>query len=89
MRTSTTYLRTGGSAPFEPRQFEPLDSEHPLVGDGCPGCDQPFAVGDVVTLLPLGPGDDEDARERAAAGRIYNAVAIPLHWACATGKEPE
>lgn len=72
----------------------PLSLEHPLVVNlkashvqGCPACRQPFAAGEFVTLIALGPGDDPEARARARAGRAYNALGIPVHWACATGEE--
>lgn len=81
------------------RRMGPLEPNHPLVvgvfdneagmnmGEGCRACNQPFKAGDYVTLVALGPGDDPDARQRAREGRPYNAVALPVHWACATGRE--
>lgn len=53
----------------------------------CPACHRPFKVGEYTTVLALGPGDDPEARERARQGRAYNAAAIEIHWACATGDE--
>jgi hypothetical protein len=64
------------------RKFEPLKPDHPLVGRECPACHVVFVAGDVTTLVPLGPGDDPDARQRRDEGRPYNAVAQPLHWDC-------
>jgi hypothetical protein len=69
------------------RKFPPLKPDHPLVGGECPACHETFTAGDETTLIALGPGDDPDARERAREGRVYNAVAVPVHWACATGEE--
>ena len=69
------------------RKFGPKAGDHPGVGRECPACHVPFAVGDYTTLVVLGPGGDPDARERAAAGRAYTAVAVEVHWACATGEE--
>lgn len=68
------------------RRFEPLTAEHPLVDRECAACHKPFRVGDVPTLVSLGPGDDLEEQQRAREGRPYNATAAPVHWACATGK---
>lgn len=53
----------------------------------CRICGERFRVGDVPTLLPLGPGADREARAAARSGRVYNAVAVLVHLACATGEE--
>ncbi len=68
-----------------PRVFEPLPADHPLVTDPmlCLGCNQYFRAGDRTVLVPLGPGDDPVAREKALAGNYFNAIALPLHAACA------
>lgn len=55
-------------------------------GRTCPACHKPFAEGDRTTLVALGPGDSEEAREACREGRAYNAVAIEVHWACVTGQ---
>lgn len=68
------------------RRFGPKKADHPSVGEPCPACKQPFAVGDYTTLVVLGPGGDEEARERAREGRVYNAIAVEAHWACVTGR---
>ena len=64
----------------------PLTSEAPIVGQPCAACNKAFVVGDVLTLVPLGPGDNPEARIAARAGRAYNGVAATVHWACATGE---
>jgi hypothetical protein len=69
------------------RLFGPMPESHPSIGDLCGACKQPFKVGCFTTLIALGPGDDEGAQERAREGRPYNAVAILVHFSCATGKE--
>jgi hypothetical protein len=48
----------------------------------------PFADGDYTALVMLGPGDDPEQQAKAAAGRVYNAVAMEVHWSCATGEQP-
>jgi hypothetical protein len=68
------------------RRFGPKTSDHPSVGQPCAACKQAFAEGDYTTLVLIGPGDDEDARQRALDGRPYNAVAVEAHWACVTGE---
>jgi hypothetical protein len=69
------------------RKFGPKTADHPSVGASCKACGQPFKEGDFTTLVTLGPGDDPEARERALSGRPYNAVAVEVHYACATGEE--
>lgn len=69
------------------RKFNPLKADHPLIQDNiiCQACSKPFKEGESTTLVPLGPGADLEAQEQARKGRAYNAVALPVHWACATG----
>lgn len=78
------------TVPVSYARFPPLPADHPLVTDCdlCPACRRAFRRGDVVTLRSVGPGDDPDQRQRARAGVNYIAVAIPVHYACATGQEP-
>jgi hypothetical protein len=64
------------------KKFGPLSVDHPSVGEKCPACMKPFVAGDYTTLVPLGPGDDEEARRKAKEGRIYIAVAAHVHWDC-------
>ena len=67
------------------RKFGPLAQEH-LPNKPCPACDEPFQTGDYTTLVPLGPGKSEEGRQRCREGRPYNAVAVMVHYACATGE---
>jgi hypothetical protein len=67
------------------RRFGPKKADHPSIGEECPACHKPFIADDYTTLIALGPGDDEEAQERAHAGRPYNAVAVEVHWMCAGG----
>lgn len=67
------------------RRFGPKTADHPSVGKECQACHSPLREGDFTTLITLGPGDDDEARERAREGRPYNAVAIEVHYACVTG----
>lgn len=66
------------------RKFGPKSADHPGVGVECPACHVPFAAGDYTTLVTLGPGDDEEARERRDQGRVYNAIGLEIHWECST-----
>ena len=52
----------------------------------CFACNQPFKIGDYTTLVAFGPGDNPESQEKCREGRAYNAVAIEIHWACATGE---
>lgn len=69
------------------RKFGPKSKDHPSCGEHCFACKQPFQEGDYTTLIPLGPGDDPESQERAREGRPYNAIAIEIHWSCATGEK--
>lgn len=55
----------------------------------CPACQVAFVEGDFTTLVPLGPGDSQEAQERARTDRAYNAVALEVHWSCGTGRSDE
>ena len=65
------------------RVFAPLQATHPLVGEPCLACKQPFVAGDRVTLIALGPSDDPEEQARARQGRKYLAVGAPIHASCA------
>jgi hypothetical protein len=65
----------------------PKPHGHPSAGEQCPACGEPMAVGEFTALVALGPGGDEDARARAIAGLGSNAVAVEVHFRCATGRE--
>ena len=67
-------------------KFGPKVAEHPSVGKRCPACKKKFKVGDYTTLVAIGPGDSEENRKKAREGRAYNAVAVEVHWCCATGE---
>lgn len=66
--------------------YGPKRPDHPSVGEKCAACLLPFAAGDFTTIVALGPGIDEESRQAAREGRVYNAVAQEIHWACATGE---
>jgi hypothetical protein len=86
MGTGITYLRHQRDI-SRSQKMGPLKAGHWLLQHGdCPGCQMPFIEGDHVTLIPIGPGGDLDERDRAASGRAFNAVAIAVHWTCATGE---
>lgn len=69
------------------RPFPPKAASHPTVGELCLACGNPLEGGQSTTLIPLGPGDDIESRQKAADGRWYNAVAVEIHYVCATGRE--
>jgi hypothetical protein len=73
---------------FTMRRYAPLAADHWLLEQVCPCCNQRFARGDSTTLVPLGPGRDraECAKARKAMP-AYDAHAIAVHWACATGED--
>lgn len=67
------------------RIYGPMDEKHPDVGELCGACNVRLKIGDFTTLIALGPGASEGARERARQGKTYNAVCSHIHYACATG----
>lgn len=73
------------------RPFDPLQPDHHMVTSGltCPACQKPFLVGQRPTLVAIGPGEDEEERQRAREGRPYNAIAVPAHWACVSGENDQ
>lgn len=73
--------------PEHSRKFGPMSEDHPAVGTECAACRQEFLAGDWTCLVPLGPGDDPEARRAAWADRVYTGVAAHCHWACVTGEE--
>ena len=70
------------------RKFGPLTAETlEHTTSPCPACHEPFVVGDYTTLVAIGPGKSEEARERCRDGRAYNAIAVMAHYGCVTGEE--
>ncbi len=68
-----------------PRKIGPVKPDEAIAGQVCQACNDPIVVGDYCALVPLGPGRSDEARARARHGRVYNAVALPVHYVCATG----
>jgi len=68
------------------RKFGPKTKKHPSIGKLCPACKKPFIEGDYTTLIALGPGDDPEAQRKAKEGKAYNAVAVEVHFSCASIK---
>lgn len=84
--TQVAYLRTDHH-PDHARRFGPKERRHPSICTPCPACGVLFVAGDYTTLIVLGPGKDEEARRKCREGRYYNAVALEVHYACATGEQ--
>lgn len=83
---NVAYVRTT-VVPSLDGPFGPKAEGHPSVNYRCPACMVGFAVGDWTCLVALGPGGDVEAREKASQGAVYNAVAVEVHWVCATGRK--
>jgi len=58
---------------------------HPTVGGTCLLCQVVYEVNDYTTLLPLGPGGDQESRTLCRAGQPYEGISVEVHWTCATG----
>jgi hypothetical protein len=81
------YTEIVGESGGTENEFGPKPVSSSEVGEPCPACTVPLADGDTVAVRALGPGADPLARANARAGQPYQAVAVELHWACATGDE--
>lgn len=78
----TIYLRTRKGSPSDPRKF--LDPGG-VTNKTCPACERELLHRQSICLVTIGPGDDPDEQEKCRDGRHYNAIAVAVHWACATG----
>ncbi len=67
------------------QRFGPKTANHPSIGQNCPACGVPFKEGDYTTIVPLGPGNNEDEQAKARQSLPYNAVSLEVHWTCCTG----
>ena len=76
----TAYLRIKGTTETTLQKFGPKYSDHPSIGEECPACGQPFVAGDLTTLIPLGPGYDVEAQEKARRWPPFQCrrVGVPL-----------
>jgi hypothetical protein len=68
-------------------RYGPISAENPMLGQPCPACGKNFVLSEYVTLVPLGPGGNAEERRKAREGRAYSAIALQVHWSCATGEE--
>ena len=73
--------------PLNVKKFPPLPERHPVLKKYCPACNEKFNVKDVITLIPIGPGADKEARMRAIEWDKFIPVAIAFHYACIIGEE--
>ncbi len=78
----------GGDERATMRPFAPLPDDHPSVGQLCAVCGCMHVAGDVVTVIPLGPGADEEHQARALDGRWYTCLGVVGHAACAGVEVP-
>lgn len=82
MEEHTTYLRKSGPLEHDDELLKNY-TDLPL----CAACGRMFREGDLVGMLSIGPGEDPHEQAKARGNQPYNAVQIPLHWICATGKD--
>lgn len=77
----------GASSAATPNAWGPKVVDDQAIGLPCPACQVLLVAGDLVAVLPLGPGLNPVEREKARSGEPYTAVVVELHWPCATGQE--
>lgn len=75
------YVRWRAGEPRRVSTFPPLSADHPSVATACVVCSTTLGTDAPVTLVAVGPLDDE-ARERHDAGRWFNAGAAAVHEDC-------
>ena len=68
------------------QRLGPLDAANAHCATWCPACRRRFQPGDFYTLIVLGPGGDFEQRELAVSELPFKAVAVAIHWSCATGE---
>lgn len=78
----------GGAERDAMRSFAPLPADHPSVGQPCAVCGCLHEPGDIVTVIPLGPGADAEHQAKAQAGGWYSCLGVIGHALCA-GLAPE
>lgn len=66
----------------------PKSIGHPTVGGSCLLCQGVYKIGDYTTILPLGPGENQESRNLCRRGQPYEGIGVEVHWGCATG-EPD
>ena len=71
-----------------PKKLGPMNSGDPSIGHPCHACGKAFMDGDYTTMVVLGPGEDPTEQVKCRQGLTYNAVAVEVHWECATGELP-
>jgi hypothetical protein len=82
----TIFVRAQGPAKIAGDPFI-LIAGHPVVGQPCFACGDPFKAGEAMVFISLGPGKSFDLRAAARDNRWYTATAVVVHQACATGVE--
>lgn len=70
----------------------PSSTEQAVAGDDlagfiCDACLEPIEAGDLLAVVPLGPGKDAEQRRLCRAGELYDSQTAVVHRACATGEE--
>jgi hypothetical protein len=80
-------VQLSGCIPGIPK-IGPKDTRHPTVGGTCLLCQEAFVGGDYTSILPMGPGGDQESRTLCKAGQTYQGIGIEVHWTCATGQQP-
>jgi len=78
-----TVHRQGNQAT---NKYGPLPVAHKFIGRLCPGCEKQIAIGDFITYIPIGPGNDVEKQRLCRQHQVYEAVCVVVHWTCATGE---
>lgn len=64
----------------------PKIAGHPTIGGVCLLCQKAYVIGDYTTILPLGPGEEQESRILCRNGQPYEGLGVEVHWTCATGE---
>lgn len=85
--TLTYFTMVDPQNPKPQRVFGPKTADHPALGFAlqCHKCGAFLREGDMTTLVPVGPGDDDEAQALAREGQPHRQVALEVHVECSDG----
>lgn len=78
-----TFVRWKAGEDRVVRVAPSLPPDHPATSSPCIACGEDLGTVEPIALLALGPGSDQQARDRYAGDRWGTFAAVILHAACA------